>query len=368
MKEKEQSKVTNLVVEKLPRPVELPFVRERAGVRGHVIASDRRERRNRNIGEIRQLCDYDGTFVPRNDKTFTRHCEERSDEAIHSIDCRVGLRCACPPRNDEYRDGNPPTLILPLTTVNSTGGRGQLNSNHFTHFTHLTHFTHFKKAAFTLAEVLVTLAVIGIVAAMTIPTILNKYQEHIMVQKYKKVYSLLNNAVLQQYANNGDYYNCYYYVSSASSGPLADCKAMYEDMKKVLKTSKICDNNAYKNGCIPNYKGIDTLQHEQNFKPDDPDFYLKNCPGFSDNEMKNTDSAWVLSDGTIIVFYRNSFFRLIMVDLNGMQGPNKWGHDMFTFDLIETKNGVLKYKRGGCMLPEDGGISSHDMFDKAGLK
>ncbi len=62
---------------------------------------------------------------------------------------------------------------------NSGTPQSLLNSNHFTHSTHLTHFTHsthFKKAAFTLAEILVTLAVIGIVAVMTIPNLVQNYQ------------------------------------------------------------------------------------------------------------------------------------------------------------------------------------------------
>ena len=69
----------------------------------------------------------------------------------------------------------PPTLTLPLK-----GGREELvseaHSKHKPHYTHLTHYTHAKRAAFTLAEVLITLALIGIVAAMTIPTLVANYQ------------------------------------------------------------------------------------------------------------------------------------------------------------------------------------------------
>ena len=50
------------------------------------------------------------------------------------------------------------------------------HSKHKPHASHLTHSTHAKRVAFTLAEVLITLAIIGIVAAMTIPTLVANYQ------------------------------------------------------------------------------------------------------------------------------------------------------------------------------------------------
>ena len=51
-----------------------------------------------------------------------------------------------------------------------------------------------KKSAFTLAEVLITLAIIGVVAAMTIPTLISNYKEKATVTKLKKAYSILNQA------------------------------------------------------------------------------------------------------------------------------------------------------------------------------
>ena len=50
------------------------------------------------------------------------------------------------------------------------------------------------KWAFTLAEVLITLGIIGVVAAMTLPTLIQKYQEKVTVNKLKKMYSVLSQA------------------------------------------------------------------------------------------------------------------------------------------------------------------------------
>ena len=62
----------------------------------------------------------------------------------------------------------------------------------------------FKKCAFTLAEVLITLGVIGVVAAITIPGLMTKYRHHVMETKLAKFDSIINQAVRMSIAENGD--------------------------------------------------------------------------------------------------------------------------------------------------------------------
>ena len=52
-----------------------------------------------------------------------------------------------------------------------------------------------EKFAFTLAEVLITLGIIGIVSAMTIPTLINNYQKKVTVTRLQQTYSMLNQAL-----------------------------------------------------------------------------------------------------------------------------------------------------------------------------
>lgn len=61
------------------------------------------------------------------------------------------------------------------------------------------------KYGFTLAEVLITLAIIGIVAATTIPTLINNYQKRVVVTRLQKFYSAMNQALLLSQAENGAY-------------------------------------------------------------------------------------------------------------------------------------------------------------------
>lgn len=58
-------------------------------------------------------------------------------------------------------------------------------------------------AAFTLAEVLITLGVIGIVAALTIPNLMGKYKKQVTVNKLKKINTVLSQIVLQSGNENG---------------------------------------------------------------------------------------------------------------------------------------------------------------------
>ena len=51
------------------------------------------------------------------------------------------------------------------------------------------------KKAFTLAEVLITLTIIGVIAAITIPNLMQKYTKHQYVVGLKKAYSELSNAI-----------------------------------------------------------------------------------------------------------------------------------------------------------------------------
>ncbi len=55
-------------------------------------------------------------------------------------------------------------------------------------------YTGYKKSGFTLAEVLVTLGIIGIVATLTVPSMVMNYQRRIMESKLKKAYSIATNA------------------------------------------------------------------------------------------------------------------------------------------------------------------------------
>ena len=252
------------------------------------------------------------------------------------------------------------------------------------------------KIGFTLAEVLITLGVIGVVAALTIPTLSAKIQDSILKNQFKTVYSKLYNAFYSAQTENGMPVNCFYWDEipsqycqdvncteqnqygtctawecndegvPISNGQFSDCSRYYKQVfNEKLKVQKYCENNALANGCLTDdYHGIDTVEEEQNQDTED---YLGADPGqnFSTSNIKNVYPAYVLADGTVLVQYYTPTSRpVFMVDINGFRGPNKWGHDIFAFNLSgNSKIGFVRI--AGWSFPiEEGGKSFSGMYNE----
>ena len=187
------------------------------------------------------------------------------------------------------------------------------NDMNFSRFT--SHFS-LKKAAFTLAEVLITLGIIGVVAAMTMPSLIQNYQEKATVTKLKKCYSLVSQAYVSILNDEG----------GSDTLQAGDDLEMMEKFGKYLKYQKTCGRNK---GCFPNvtYKSV-------------------TGNGYSKWEDDTTDrSRAILTDGTLIMFNKsamwgyegNDLYAQIYVDINGFKGPNQLGRDFFYFYINPEK-------------------------------
>ena len=88
-----------------------------------------------------------------------------------------------------------------------------------------------KTSGFTLAEVLITLGIIGVVAAMTIPTLMNQSSQAVFRTGFKKAVSVLNQAITMNVAlNDSDF-------SALSSGDTSGSVFyMLNTRMNVLKT------------------------------------------------------------------------------------------------------------------------------------
>ncbi len=206
---------------------------------------------------------------------------------------------------------------------------------------------------FTLAEVLITLAIIGIVAALTIPAVVRNYRETQYKTQVKKAFTTLQQAINKtnydfgatprcyiDYSGGGDSQNVYYN---------SECPAFYKTLRDNMKIIKYCNGNAYANGCVPDYNPSTTSSATVN--------------GFSSEWIKKHDPVWVLADGTIIISYVGTH-PLMAFDINGKKGPNKFGYDLFALSLTKDNNkGVIitNLKIGGEPI-ETGGKSLFDML------
>lgn len=65
--------------------------------------------------------------------------------------------------------------------------------------------TLFLQSAFTLAEVLITLGIIGVVAALTLPTLIQNQTDKFTETSLSKFYSIMNQAIERSVVDNGSY-------------------------------------------------------------------------------------------------------------------------------------------------------------------
>ena len=181
---------------------------------------------------------------------------------------------------------------------------------------HIIRGVFMKKRAFTLAEVLITLGIIGIVAALTMPTLIGNYQKKQTVVKLKKVYTTLYQAVE---------------LSEEQNGPMD-----YWD-------SNISSNDIFIKYIKPYVKNIQSINYYRNKMP-----LYKGPNGSVEGAMttlyQNT-GLFVLNDGTVFFTPKQIpavSIALIAVDLNGFRGPNIIGRDWFVFSIPKPKNTKIK--------------------------
>ncbi len=178
------------------------------------------------------------------------------------------------------------------------------------------------KKGFTLAEVLITLAIIGVVAALTIPTVVRNYQERQTVSSIKKFYSQISQAFKLAEIRNGsvDTWDWGTVRSGESADKIIDILAPY------LKITKRCGKGK---GCFwnGNYKNL-------------------NGNTIWTNPENNSEYAKArLADGMsffIVITQSNCATGVcgnVDVDINGDKKPNQVGRDIFMF--VIQKNGSI---------------------------
>lgn len=199
--------------------------------------------------------------------------------------------------------------------------------------------------AFTLAETLIVVGVIGVIAAMTIASLIRSSWASEQKNQFKKSYATVTNAT-EMIKTNVGYYPSYFYAPGGGSTSTSEFSLFLSEFKKNLNIAKECQNNAYSNGCIPYYN--DNAQ--------------AGCGGLSQSNMLNNNTAYVLSDGTIIVLYPG--MPLYVVDINGKRLPNKWGQDLFTLMWAGTSD-FIKLQPIACYTPEGNGVNTSQMMQDA---
>lgn len=188
------------------------------------------------------------------------------------------------------------------------------------------------KKAFTIAEVLLTLGIISIVAAMTLPTLISKYKEIQFKSAYKKAYSDFSQA-LQSGLINQEFNRTTNYEEIATIDEL-------NLLKKNFKILTDCGNKDI-GRC---WKKGDTVcggSCQTGNSSDGIDM---------DNGAPETSrsSCFVDISGRSWCSYSHKE-NIFLVDTNGFSNPNQFGKDRWLFTFADSGNNWVnqgkKYKK-----------------------
>lgn len=172
-------------------------------------------------------------------------------------------------------------------------------------------------AAFTLAEVLITLGVIGVVAALTISTLIANADDRAVVAALKKEVSVLQQIIT---STKNDYGPMDYWYKPPSGNDFSGAPAAIGNIfAQYLKIGKNCGTGS---GCFPpSYTTLSWTPAPETMDLDSDTGYAK----------------MILADGSSIAITvasggsMNIQTMIFYVDVNGLKGPNRIGQDLFEF-------------------------------------
>lgn len=177
-------------------------------------------------------------------------------------------------------------------------------------------------SAFTLAEVLITLVIIGIIAAVTVPAIIQQTQKQEYVAGLKKAHSTLQNALYKMADNNGYPHGDYSFLNNTD---------FIDEFAKVANVAKKCDNSI---DCFPSSLKTNTVYKKLNGVAsganDGKALITNDGQMYSSRKPQSTWSGISEDD-------KNNTIWRILVDLNGWKKPNKFGYDTFIFYVVDGK-------------------------------
>ncbi len=197
-----------------------------------------------------------------------------------------------------------------------------------------------KKFAFTLTEVLVTLSIIGVVSALTVPTLMNQYQRKVQAVQIRKFANELDQGFEMQIIEEGKtkLSSTNMWKKIINSSDLSDLRAFFNTRFKIIKT---CEKTS---GCFADsYRSIDGSKEEAFDNSKITTYVLANSAAIRlisrMTQKKDDDGNYVFdTEGKPIVDTEGDSAIVIWVDINGADKPNIGGRDLFK---IAIKNNGL---------------------------
>lgn len=185
--------------------------------------------------------------------------------------------------------------------------------------------------AFTLAEVLITLGIIGIVAAMTLPAIVTDYRQKETVSRLKKTYSTLNQAIL---FTQKDFDLYQYWQTPSEIGKDAHFEKYWKPYLKnitICTTAKTCNYSTETPWVYRNGAGVEVTIAGENV--------LRQGIYLTDGTfiLIGEDNHWISPTNGGLEYH----MQYIWIDTNGYKPPNMMGKDFFRLIIASDTNKLL---------------------------
>ncbi|MCM1338475.1 MAG: type II secretion system GspH family protein [Muribaculaceae bacterium] len=181
-------------------------------------------------------------------------------------------------------------------------------------------------SGFTLAETLITLGIIGVVAAITIPNVLNKCRSIVLKNQFKKSVALVNQVIRRTKA-------------STDIETFAEYCIDYSTYSSYINRPR-CLNELLSNHNIKSFKPsyYNLLYYNVNRANDTIKSYNGKASATSTDFgnhgfQKALYLTVAMADGQYINYWIENFELYIPVDINGSAKPNRLGHDIFIFSV-----------------------------------
>lgn len=185
-----------------------------------------------------------------------------------------------------------------------------------------------KKSAFTLSEVLLTIALIGSLATMTLSTVGSSVQQRARLAEFRTAFSKMSITLRSITSEEGKIYSCYLVpsnteiddyglkVAAGTAAQAGECADLMDAFVRAMGATRFCKDDPVDEGCIP-----------------------QNYPTAESGCFTNFNGeAYVLDNSMIIFSDGNESLKRFAIDVNGRKGPNRWGQDIFPFSIKATES------------------------------
>ena len=213
------------------------------------------------------------------------------------------------------------------------------------------------KNGFTLAEVLITLVIIGVIAALAISPLVNTYVESSTVAKVKKGLSILGQAKKLAEVQNGSIEGWDFDGSDTT----ASAAQFWSYLKPHISLAKDCGS------------GTDCYQSDGIYHLD----------GQRHSVNQNLDTRFykfILSDGSVMYFriayggkcsssegnVDSKACALFFYDVNGTKAPNTYGRDVFVY--VMATDGIYPFLNNSCRKSSSGESCVEDIIKHGNMK